>query len=83
MNAAPAISRLVAAAGLLLITGCRTAQPTVATDADLGRLASAARKVFDMGEPARAVPLYRDALARARALDDAAAIGAVGANLAA
>jgi len=83
MSAARTITRLVAAAGLLLAAGCRTAQPTVATDADLGRLASAARKVFDMGEPARAVPLYRDALARARALDDASAIGAVGASLAA
>ena len=68
---------------MLLAAGCRTAQPTVATDADLGRLAAAARKVFDLGEPSRAVPLYRDAFARARALDDAAAIGAVGANLAA
>ncbi len=64
-------------------TGCRTVPPSVATDADLGRLATAARKVFDMGEPGRAVPLYREALRRARALNDDAAVGAVGANLAA
>lgn len=68
---------------LFLLTGCRTAPAPTATDADLGRLASSARKVFDMGEPARAIPLYREALQRARALNDDAAVGAVGANLAA
>lgn len=84
----PLRTRAVSCSGILisclgLLTGCRTTPTPVATDADLGRLATAARKVFDMGESARAVPLYRDALRRARALDDAAAIGAVGANLAA
>lgn len=68
---------------ILLLLGCRTAPVPAVTDTELGRLASLARKVFDMGEPARAIPLYREALQRARALDDPSAVGAVGANLAA
>lgn len=66
------------------LSGCRsTPPPAVTMDADLSRLAAAARRVFDMGETDRAIPLYREALARARALDDAAAVGVMAANLSA
>ena len=82
-SAAAAAALILAASGLLLAAGCRSASVIRATDMELGRLAGTARKVFDMGDAARAAPLYRAALDRARALDDPAAVAATAGNLAA
>ncbi len=69
---------------LVLLAGCRSPEPSVPTTADpeVRRLAAAARRVWELGEPAKAIPLYRDALARARSLDDAPAIAATAGSLA-
>lgn len=83
-RAAPFVACSAAAILALLAAGCGTPPPAASTsDAELARLAGAARKVFDAGSAEKAIPLYVQALDRARALDDARAIAPVAASLAA
>lgn len=81
-----ALTRCAAALALAaaLAAGCASpARKATTSDAELARLSSAARKAFDAGAPDKAVPLFTQALDRARALDDAAALASVAYNLAA
>lgn len=81
-----ALTRCAAALAFAAVfaAGCASPAPKATTsDAELARLSSAARKAFDAGAPDKAVPLFAQALDRARALDDAAALASVAYNLAA
>jgi hypothetical protein len=58
------------------------AEPTLPSDPVLERYTNAARAALALEQPEQAVRQYRDALARARARDDATAIGDLAFNLA-
>jgi hypothetical protein len=65
--------------------GCATrriAEPVPPADPAVARLAEAARASLSDGAPDRAVVLYREALARAEALDDSSVSAALSFNLA-
>lgn len=65
--------------------GCATrppAEPAPPADPAIARLAESARAALLAGAPDRAAALYREALARAEALDDSAASAALSFNLA-
>lgn len=77
--------RMIAAwVAMVSLAGCRSPAPTAPAtpDPEVRRLAAAARRVWELGDPSKAVPLYREALARARSLDDAPAIAATAGSLA-
>lgn len=69
---------------LLVLVGCATSPTSTAPrkDKELSRAGDLARAAFEDGATAKAVDLYRKALNRAHAMDDAAAIGNAAYNLA-
>jgi len=77
------IRKLTAVFAAALIGSCGgNAEPTLPSDPVLERYTSAARAALALEQPEQAVKQYRDALARARARDDATAIGDLAFNLA-
>jgi hypothetical protein len=77
------IKKLAAVFATALIGSCGgNAEPTLPSDPVLERHTSAARAALALEQPEQAVRQYRDALARARARDDATAIGDLAFNLA-
>jgi len=78
------MSRFVIALAFLTLVGCAAA-PTATgphEDKELSRVSHLARAAFEDGATARAADLYRQALNRALAMDDATAIGNAAYNLA-
>ncbi|MCX7818568.1 MAG: hypothetical protein N2652_05075 [Kiritimatiellae bacterium] len=73
-----------AAVMLAMCLGCRSPQPLppAVPDPEVRRLAGAARRVWELGDAEAAARLYREALARARALDEPAAIAGTAGSLA-
>jgi tetratricopeptide (TPR) repeat protein len=67
---------------LLTLVGCATPPTAPRKDKELSRTSDLARAAFEDGATARAIDLYRKALNRARAMDDAAEIGNAAYNLA-
>ena len=67
---------------LLVQVGCATAPPAPPRDRELSRASELARAAFEDGAIAQAIELYRRALNRARAMDDATEIGNAAYNLA-
>ncbi len=84
MNRFPVPRPPVLLAAALLVAGCRsTPAPSVTTvDAETARLSKTAHQLYAQGAPDQALPFYERALARARAGDDAAAIGRLACNAA-
>ncbi len=77
------MKKLVHVLALVLLTGCASHRATAPrVDTELARDSSLARAAFDNGAVAKAVDLYGQALKRATAMDDAAAISSAAYNLA-
>jgi tetratricopeptide (TPR) repeat protein len=76
--------RCFIAVTLLTLVGCATSPTSTVPpkDKELSRTSNLARAAFEEGATAKAVDLYGKALNRARAMDDAAAIGNAAYNLA-
>jgi tetratricopeptide (TPR) repeat protein len=76
--------RFCIALTVLTLLGCATSPTSTgpSEDKELSRTASLARAAFEEGATAKAIDLYRRALNRAHAMDDAAAIGNAAYNLA-
>lgn len=70
--------------GMLLFTGCAKTHKSHelrTSDPQMGQLAQQAKRLFEMQRPAQAIPLYQDALNRARALNDDSVIAQLAYNL--
>jgi len=67
---------------LLALVGCATPPTAPRKDKELSRTSDLARAAFEDGATARAIDLYRKALNRAIAMDDATEIGNAAYNLA-
>jgi tetratricopeptide (TPR) repeat protein len=67
---------------VLTLAGCATGPTVPREDKELSRAGDLARAAFDDGATAKAVDLYRKALNRAHAMDDATEIGNAAYNLA-
>ena len=67
---------------LLMLAGCATRSTAPPKDRELSRTGDLARAAFEDGATARAADLYRKALNRAHAMDDATEIGNAAYNLA-
>jgi tetratricopeptide (TPR) repeat protein len=74
--------RFVIVLALLAHVGCATSPTAPRKDKELSRTSDLARAAFEDGATARAIDLYRKALNRARAMDDATEIGNAAYNLA-
>jgi tetratricopeptide (TPR) repeat protein len=74
--------RFVIVLALLAPVGCATPPPAPPKDKELSRAGDLARVAFEDGATAQAIALYRKALNRARATDDATEIGNAAYNLA-
>jgi tetratricopeptide (TPR) repeat protein len=74
--------RFVIALTLLTLVGCATAPTAPPKDKELSRTSDLARAAFEAGATAKAIDLYKEALNRAYAMDDAAEIGNAAYNLA-
>jgi tetratricopeptide (TPR) repeat protein len=74
--------RFVIVLALLAHVGCATPPTAPRKDKELSRTSDLARAAFEDGATARAIDLYRKALNRARAMDDATEIGNAAYNLA-
>jgi len=74
--------RFFIAQTLLTLVGCATPPTAPPQDQELSRTSDLARAAFEDGATARAIDLYREALNRARAMDDATEIGNTAYNLA-
>jgi tetratricopeptide (TPR) repeat protein len=66
----------------LTLVGCVTSPTAPPKDQELSRTSNLARVAFEDGATAKAIDLYRKALNRARAMDDATEIGNAAYNLA-
>jgi hypothetical protein len=75
------MKRFVIVLALLAPVGCAT-PPTAPKDKELSRTSELARAAFEDGATAQAIELYRRALNRAHAMDDAMEIGNAAYNLA-
>lgn len=69
--------------GAALLAGCGTPPPPVRVDPDIERQESVARNAYAVGRVEKAALFYRQALDRARLIDDPKAIGRNAYNLAA
>ncbi len=67
---------------VLTLVGCATPPPPPRKDKELSQAGDLARAAFQDGATAKAIDLYRKALSRARAMDDATEIGNAAYNLA-
>jgi len=74
--------RFVIVLALLAHVGCATPPTAPRKDEELSRTSDLARAAFEDGATARAIDLYRKALTRAIAMDDATEIGNAAYNLA-
>ncbi len=74
--------RFLIVLALLAHVGCATSPTVPPQDQELSRTSDLARAAFEDGAVARALDLYRKALTRATAMDDAPAIGNAAYNLA-
>lgn len=74
--------RFIIVLALLAHVGCTTAPTVPPKDKELSRVSDLARAAFEDGAVARAIDLYRKALNRAHAMDDATEIGNTAYNLA-
>jgi len=74
--------RFVIVLALLAHVGCATSPTVPPKDKELSRTSDLARAAFEDGAVARAIDLYRKALNRAHAMDDATEIGNTAYNLA-
>ncbi len=74
--------RFFIALTLLTLVGCATPPTVPRKDKELSRTSDLARTAFEDGATARAIDLYRKAMNRARAMDDATEIGNAAYNLA-
>ena len=74
--------RFVTALTLLTLAGCATSPTVPPKDKELSRTSDLARAAFEDSAVARAIDLYRKALNRAHAMDDATEIGNTAYNLA-
>jgi len=76
--------RFFIALTLLTLVGCATSPTSTVPpkDKELSRASNLARAAFEDGATAKAIDLYRKALNRARAMDDATEIGNAAYNLA-
>jgi tetratricopeptide (TPR) repeat protein len=74
--------RFLVALTVLTLAGCATRPAAPRKDKELSRAGDLARAAFEDGATARAVDLYRKALNRAHAMDDATEIGNTAYNLA-
>ncbi len=74
--------RFVIALTFLTLAGCATRPTTPPKDKELSRTGDLARAAFEDGATAKAIDLYREALNRAHAMDDATEIGNATYNLA-
>lgn len=76
-------SRIILAAGLLLLAGCASSRPTRPVDPELSSLSQSGRAAFERGDYKLAARFYGMARHRARLIDDPGEIGTVTYNLAA
>jgi hypothetical protein len=67
---------------IVILGGCSSVPKTAPDDATLSRFDHAGEIAFNLEQPTQAATHYREALARARTRDDAAAIADAGFNLA-
>jgi tetratricopeptide (TPR) repeat protein len=74
--------RFVIALTFLMLAGCATPPTAPPRDKELSRTSDLARAAFEAGATAKAIDLYREALNRAHAMDDATEIGNAAYNLA-
>jgi tetratricopeptide (TPR) repeat protein len=74
--------RFFIALTLLTLVGCATRPTAPRKDKELSRASDLARAAFEDGATAKAIDLYRQALNRAYAMDDATEIGNAAYNLA-
>ncbi len=74
--------RFVIALTFLTLVGCATAPTAPPKDKELSRTSDLARAAFEAGATAKAIDLYKEALNRAHAMDDATEIGNAAYNLA-
>jgi tetratricopeptide (TPR) repeat protein len=73
--------RFLIALTLLILVGCATSPTSPPQDKELSRMSNLARAAFEDGATAQAIDLYRKALNRAVAMDDATEIGNTAYNL--
>jgi tetratricopeptide (TPR) repeat protein len=74
--------RFFIALTLLTLVGCATPPTAPRKDKELSRASDLARAAFEAGAAAKAIDLYKEALNRAHAMDDATEIGNAAYNLA-
>ncbi len=74
--------RFVIALTFLMLAGCATPPTAPPKDKELSRTSDLARAALEDGATAKAIDLYREALNRAHAMDDATEIGNAAYNLA-